>query len=347
MRPPSGARTIARGRVGEVHPLPRSDVPLPGCDQPRRYPTSTTPCPTHTGPPIRRTTSRTAGSTTCSKPFTPGLPLDEIQYPTAPSCGPHRAGRTYNHQTARCAVLSFPQLAIPTAALVLPNSPPPSPNRVLAMPTRKRNPRPRPAYRVERELRPKRAPIRRRSTTVLIPGTSQPLGRCRHMRHPAIRNRPSLLRHPAWETHCWSEVRRCHEDLRAQRHPPSNNATPAEASSLDFGELESADPDGEPVRSRRPASTAAAPGVRRLWPGLGPPRATSTTASRGSAGCSSPLEHPLARRQQLVVGIVRGGLNHGRTGERLKHRPRVTMLHRGSHPRRGTSARKRPSHHRG
>jgi hypothetical protein len=64
-------------------------------------------------------------------------------------------GRTYTAKPL--GALFFPQLAIPTAALVLPNSPPPSPNRVLAMPTRKRTRAQDRAYRVERERAQNRA----------------------------------------------------------------------------------------------------------------------------------------------------------------------------------------------
>ena len=45
----------------------------------------------------------------------------------------------------------FPQLATPTATLELPTSPPPGPNRELAMPTRKRTRAQDRAHRVERE----------------------------------------------------------------------------------------------------------------------------------------------------------------------------------------------------
>ena len=59
------------------------------------------------------------------------------------------SGRTYT--TTPTGALFFPQLAIPTGKLVLPNSPPPGPNRGLAMPTRKRTRTQDRAYRVQRE----------------------------------------------------------------------------------------------------------------------------------------------------------------------------------------------------
>jgi hypothetical protein len=62
------------------------------------------------------------------------------------------SGRTYTTQPL--GALFFPQLALPTGTLILPNSPPPGPNRELAMPTRKRTRAQDRAYRVqwEREL---------------------------------------------------------------------------------------------------------------------------------------------------------------------------------------------------
>jgi hypothetical protein len=58
-------------------------------------------------------------------------------------------GRTYTTQPL--GALFFPQLAAPTEKLALPNSPPPGPNRGLAMPTRKRTRAKDRAYRVEYE----------------------------------------------------------------------------------------------------------------------------------------------------------------------------------------------------
>src|SRR5258705_338674 len=81
---------------------------------PRRYPTSPTPCPTHPARLIRRTTSCTAGSITCSKPFTPGLRAGpRFRYPTAPSSGPHPADApTPPNRSVRC---SSPNWASPQA----------------------------------------------------------------------------------------------------------------------------------------------------------------------------------------------------------------------------------------
>jgi hypothetical protein len=58
-------------------------------------------------------------------------------------------GRTYT--TKPLGAQFFPQLATPTETLVLPNSPPPNPNRGLAMPQRKRTRTQDRAYRVEYE----------------------------------------------------------------------------------------------------------------------------------------------------------------------------------------------------
>jgi hypothetical protein len=59
------------------------------------------------------------------------------------------SGRTYT--TASTGARFFPQLATPTGKLVLPNSPPPNPNRGLAMPKRKRTRAQDRAYRIEYE----------------------------------------------------------------------------------------------------------------------------------------------------------------------------------------------------
>jgi hypothetical protein len=58
-------------------------------------------------------------------------------------------GRTYT--TTPTGARFFPQLAIPTETLVLPNSPPPGPHRELAMPKRRRTRAQDQAYRVEYE----------------------------------------------------------------------------------------------------------------------------------------------------------------------------------------------------
>jgi hypothetical protein len=68
---------------------------------------------------------------------------------TAPS------GRTYT--TAPAGARFFPQLGIPTATLELPHSPPPDPNRDLAMPKRRRTRAQDRAYRIEYERAQNRA----------------------------------------------------------------------------------------------------------------------------------------------------------------------------------------------
>jgi hypothetical protein len=70
------------------------------------------------------------------------LPDGTIRW-TSPS------GRTYT--TPPTGAWFFPQLATPTGKLVLPNSPPPNPNRGLAMPKRKRTRAQERAYRIEYE----------------------------------------------------------------------------------------------------------------------------------------------------------------------------------------------------
>jgi hypothetical protein len=62
---------------------------------------------------------------------------------TAPS------GRTYT--TRPIGASFFPQLAIPTGKLIVPNSPPPGPNREFAMPKRQRTRAQDRAHRVEYE----------------------------------------------------------------------------------------------------------------------------------------------------------------------------------------------------
>jgi Domain of unknown function (DUF222) len=62
----------ALSSVDPVHPLPRSDLPI--ATNPPPAATLTTPCPAPTGRPIRRTTSRTAESTTCARRSAPAGP---------------------------------------------------------------------------------------------------------------------------------------------------------------------------------------------------------------------------------------------------------------------------------
>jgi len=56
-----------------------------------------------------------------------------------------------SHITTPTGARFFPQLAVPTATLALPNSPPASPNRGLAIPTRKRTRTQDRAARIEYE----------------------------------------------------------------------------------------------------------------------------------------------------------------------------------------------------
>jgi hypothetical protein len=73
----------------------------------------------------------------------------EIQLPNGTIVWTSPRGRTYT--TRPSGAQFFPQLATPTGALVLPNSPTPGPNRELAMPKRKRTRAQDRAYRVEWE----------------------------------------------------------------------------------------------------------------------------------------------------------------------------------------------------
>jgi hypothetical protein len=73
----------------------------------------------------------------------------EIQLPDGTIVWTSPRGRTYT--TTPTGARFFPQLATPTGTLVHPNSPPPKPNRELAMPKRKRTRAQDRAYRVERE----------------------------------------------------------------------------------------------------------------------------------------------------------------------------------------------------
>ena len=74
----------------------------------------------------------------------------DLQLPDGSIVWTSPSGRTYT--TTPTGARFFPQLAIPTGSLVLPNSPPPpNPNRDLAMPKRKRTRAQDRAYRVEYE----------------------------------------------------------------------------------------------------------------------------------------------------------------------------------------------------
>jgi hypothetical protein len=79
----------------------------------------------------------------------------EIQLPDGSIRWTSPRGRTYTTQPLGAQF--FPQLGLPTGTLELPNSPPPRPNRELAMPTRKRTRAQDRAYRVEWERAQNRA----------------------------------------------------------------------------------------------------------------------------------------------------------------------------------------------
>jgi hypothetical protein len=73
----------------------------------------------------------------------------ECQLPDGSIVWTSPSGRTYT--TTPTGAQFFPQLAIPTGTLALPNSPPSGPNRDLAMPKRKRTRAQDRARRVEYE----------------------------------------------------------------------------------------------------------------------------------------------------------------------------------------------------
>jgi hypothetical protein len=79
----------------------------------------------------------------------------ELQLPDGTIVWKSPRGRTYTTQPLGAQF--FPPLAMPTGKLVLPNSPPSSPHRELAMPTRKRTRAEDRAYRVEWERAVNRA----------------------------------------------------------------------------------------------------------------------------------------------------------------------------------------------
>lgn len=79
----------------------------------------------------------------------------DLQLPDGTIVWTSPSGRTYT--TAPVGAQFFPQLATPTGKLALPNSPPPSPNRQLAMPLRKRTRTQDRARRVEYERNLNRA----------------------------------------------------------------------------------------------------------------------------------------------------------------------------------------------
>ena len=103
---------------------------------------------------------------------------------------------------------------------------------------------------------------------------------------------------------------------------------------LDFGELESHDPDGEPVRPGRAAATApdAARATATTTARLGTPRQQALPQAGLRQAVLLQLAHPRRTRatSSLVVGVIGGGLHDGRPRERLQHRPRVPGRQRGS-----------------
>jgi hypothetical protein len=79
----------------------------------------------------------------------------EIQLPDGTIRWTSPRGRTYTTQPLGAQF--FPQLGLPTETLILPNSPPPSPHRDLAMPKRRRTRTQDRAYRMQHERAQNRA----------------------------------------------------------------------------------------------------------------------------------------------------------------------------------------------
>jgi hypothetical protein len=122
----------------------------PGCDKPAEFSDIDHTVPYPHGPTHASNNKCYCRSHHLFKTFHAGLAgWTEIQLPNGTIVWTSPRGRTYT--TTPTGAGFFPQLAMPTGSLGLPNSPPPSPHRDLAMPKRKRTRAEDRAYRVERE----------------------------------------------------------------------------------------------------------------------------------------------------------------------------------------------------
>jgi uncharacterized protein DUF222 len=128
----------------------------PGCDQPAAVSDTDHTVPYPYGPTHPSNTKKYCRIHHLFKTFHAGpAGWTELQHPDGTIVWTSPRGRTYTTQPTGAQF--FPQLATPTASLVLPNSPPPGPNRGLAMPKRKRTRAQERAYRIERERAQNRA----------------------------------------------------------------------------------------------------------------------------------------------------------------------------------------------
>jgi hypothetical protein len=119
----------------------------PGCDQPAMGCDVDHTVPYPYGPTHPSNTKPYCRVHHLIKTFHPGWAEQQLPDGTLILTSPH--GRTYT--TTPTGARFFPQLGVPTGRLVLPNSPPPSPHRELAMPKRKRTRVQDRAYRTEYE----------------------------------------------------------------------------------------------------------------------------------------------------------------------------------------------------
>jgi hypothetical protein len=122
----------------------------PGCDQPAQFCDIDHTVPYPYGPTHASNNKPYCRIHHLFKTFCAGpAGWTEQQLPDGAVIWTSPTGRTYT--TRPLGALFFPQLGTPTEKLVLPNSPPPGPNRELAMPTRKRTRAQDRAHRVEWE----------------------------------------------------------------------------------------------------------------------------------------------------------------------------------------------------
>ena len=128
----------------------------PGCDQPAQNCDIDHTVPYPVGPTHPSNTKKYCRIHHLFKTFHAGpAGWTELQLPDGTIVWTSPRGRTYT--TTPTGAQFFPQLATPTASLVLPNSPPPGPKRGLAMPKRKRTRAQDRAYRIEHERAQNRA----------------------------------------------------------------------------------------------------------------------------------------------------------------------------------------------
>jgi uncharacterized protein DUF222 len=122
----------------------------PGCDQPAEFSDIDHTVPYPVGPTHPSNNKPYCRIHHLFKTFCAGpAGWTELQLPDGTIIWTSPRGRTYT--TKPLGARFFPQLGAPTGGLVLPNSPPPGPNRELAMPTRRRTRAQDRARRIEAE----------------------------------------------------------------------------------------------------------------------------------------------------------------------------------------------------